>query len=106
MQINNLNTEARYSALSQMEEIQKNKINDADSNDQQIEEAASEFTSIFIEKMFSSMKKTLSDEKLIDGGYAEDVFTDMLYKEYSLMAGKGGMLAQLNKTLIEQLKSR
>jgi flagellar protein FlgJ len=28
----------------------------------------------------------------------------MLYKEYSQMAGKQGMLAELNQALVEQLK--
>jgi len=40
-----------------------------------------------------------------DGGYAEDIFSDMLTKEYSQMAGKQGLLAELNKKLVAQLRS-
>lgn len=71
---------------------------------EQLNKTAQEFTSIFIEKMFASMKKTLADDKMVDGGYAEDVFSDMLYKEYSQMAGKQGVLADLNRTLVKQLQ--
>ncbi|SRR6056297_4120821 len=105
MQINNFSSSARYSALQQMEQKTSEEIKNAAENEQDLEEAASEFTSIFIEKMFSAMKNTLSDEKLIDGGYAEDVFTDMLYKEYSIMSGKQGLLADLNRKLAAQLSS-
>ncbi|MGM0602312.1 MAG: rod-binding protein [Bacillota bacterium] len=105
MQLSNLNTSARYSALDQMEKIKTDEIKNKVGNDEKLEKAAAEFTSIFIEKMFSAMRDTLSDEKLIDGGYAEDVFTDMLYKEYSLMSGKQGLLAELNRELVVQLKS-
>ncbi|RCW47662.1 MULTISPECIES: rod-binding protein [unclassified Halanaerobium] len=105
MQINNLDSSARYSALQQMETRKSAELKNAVKNGQKLEETAAEFTSIFIEKMFSAMRNTLSDEKLIDGGYAEDVFTDMLYKEYSLMAGKQGLLADLNRKLVVQLRS-
>lgn len=70
----------------------------------EIEKEAEKFTAIFLEKMFSSMKKTLPEEKMFDGGYAEDVFSDMLTKEYSQMAGKQGILGELNKALVKQLK--
>ena len=105
MQVNNLNSSARYSAMQQMEKRKSSEIKNTAENDQNLEKAAEEFTSIFIEKMFSAMRNTLSDEKLIDGGYAEDVFTDMLYKEYSLMSGKQGLLADLNRKLADQLSS-
>lgn len=71
---------------------------------QKLEQEAEKFTAIFLEKMFSAMKKTLPEEKMLDGGFAEDVFSDMLTKEYSQMAGKQGLLADLNKSLINQLK--
>jgi len=70
----------------------------------EIEKEAEKFTAIFLEKMFSSMKKTLPEEKMFDGGYAEDVFSDMLTREYSQMAGKQGVLGELNRALVNQLK--
>lgn len=71
---------------------------------ERLEKEAEKFTAIFVEKMFSEMKSTLSEDKLLDGGYAEDIFSDMLTKEYSQMAGKQGLLAELNKKLVAQLR--
>lgn len=102
---NNYHQIAQYQLNNQQQIQAQNKINSSAKNEEKLEEVAEEFSSIFIEKMFSSMKKTLSDEKMIDGGYAEDVFSDMLYKEYSQMAGKQGMLTELNQALVEQLKN-
>jgi len=102
---NNYHQLAQYQLNNQQEIKSKSKVNTSNKEEGELEKAAQEFSSIFIEKMFSSMKKTLAEEKLFDGGYAEDVFSDMLYKEYSQMAGKQGLLAELNQALVEQLKS-
>jgi flagellar protein FlgJ len=102
---NNYHQLAQYQLNNQQEIKAQNKINYSAKNEKKLEEVAQEFSSIFIEKMFSAMKKTLSDDKMMDGGYAEDVFSDMLYKEYSQMAGKQGVLAELNQALVEQLKN-
>jgi len=95
---------AQYQLNNQQEIKAQNKIDSSAKDERQLEAVAREFSSIFIEKMFSAMKKTLSDDKMIDGGYAEDVFSDMLYKEYSQMAGKQGTLAELNQALVKQLQ--
>lgn len=102
---NNYHQLARYQ-LNNKENIRAEAEvkNSSASEKEQLNKTAQEFTSIFIEKMFASMKKTLADDKIVDGGYAEDVFSDMLYKEYSQMAGKQGVLADLNKTLVKQLQ--
>ena len=97
---NNYHQLAQYQLNNQQEIKSKNKVNTSNKEEGELEKAAQEFSSIFIEKMFSSMKKTLAEEKLFDGGYAEDVFSDMLYKEYSQMAGKQGLLAELNQALL------
>ncbi len=57
-----------------------------------LREVAREFEALFIEMMFDSMRETVDREhSLFDGGYAEDVFEDMLYEQYSLiMADSGG----------------
>jgi flagellar protein FlgJ len=101
---NNYHQIAQYQLNNQQEIQSQNKVNSSAKDEKKLEEVAQEFSSIFIEKMFSAMKKTLSDDKMIDGGYAEDVFSDMLYKEYSQMAGKQGILGELNRALVKQLK--
>ncbi|EMO91106.1 rod binding protein [Leptospira noguchii str. 2001034031] len=45
--------------------------------------ASVEFESIFVKMMLNEMKKTVKKSGLIDGGYAEEIFEDMLYDEYS-----------------------
>lgn len=103
---NNYQQMAQYRLNNQSEVNSKNKLKNADKNKkEELQKVAEQFSSVFIKKMFSSMKKTLSDDKMIDGGYAEDVFSDMLYREYSKMAGKQGLLADLNKTLVKQLNN-
>lgn len=103
---NNYHQIAQYQLNNQQEIKAQAKVNDsAAGKEEKLEKVAQNFSSIFIKKMFSSMKKTLSDDKMLDGGYAEDVFSDMLYKEYSQMAGKQGMLAELNQALVKQLKN-
>jgi flagellar protein FlgJ len=101
---NNYHQIAQYQLNNQKEIESENKLKNSSKNSEELKEVAQEFSSIFIEKMFASMKKTLSDDKMLDGGYAEDVFSDMLYREYGQMAGKQGVLADLNKALVKQLK--
>lgn len=103
---NNYHQLANYQLNNQQELNAEKKLNNSAAKDEKkLNKVAQQFSSIFIEKMFASMKKTLADDKMLDGGYAEDVFSDMLYKEYSKMAGKQGILADLNKTLVKQLKN-
>ena len=42
-----------------------------------------EFESLFVQMMLKEMRATVDKSGLIDGGQAEDIFSDMLYDEYS-----------------------
>jgi flagellar protein FlgJ len=42
-----------------------------------------EFESIFVKMMLNEMRKSVDKAGLVDGGYAEDIFEDMLYDEYA-----------------------
>ncbi|EMY68678.1 rod-binding protein [Leptospira vanthielii] len=46
-------------------------------------DASVEFESVFVKMMLKEMKNTIHKEKMIDGGYAEEIFEDMLYDEYA-----------------------
>ena len=61
------------------EQIRKHIGNDQ--NRQKIYEAAEQFEAFFVEKMFREMKKNLGKSKLIDGGFAEEIFDEMLTTE-------------------------
>ena len=70
---------------------------------EKLKKVVKDFSSIFIKKMFKSMRDTLPEEKLIDGGFAEDVFTDMLDKEISKIGAKQSGFDNLNQKLYQQL---
>ena len=55
---------------------------------EKLKAVASEFESMFVEMMFKSMKKTLSKDSLLDGGFAERVFDDMLLTERSRVVAR------------------
>ncbi|MBN2536095.1 MAG: rod-binding protein [Spirochaetales bacterium] len=64
--------------------------------------ACQDFEAIFIKQMLNVMKKTINKSGLIDGGFAEEVFEDMLYDEYAKkMAENAGF--GLSDSLYRQL---
>lgn len=42
-----------------------------------------EFEGIFVKMMLTEMRKSVDKAGLVDGGYAEELFEDMLYDEYA-----------------------
>ncbi len=65
-------------------------------------DASVEFESVFVKMMLKEMKNSVHKEKLIDGGYAEEIFEDMLYDEYSKDISKNeslGMAEQIYKQM-------
>ena len=52
-----------------------------DKNRLKVYEAAKEFESFFVEKMFKEMKKNVPKNPLFYGGFAEEVFDEMLLTE-------------------------
>jgi len=53
----------------------------ADPSRKKLYEATKEFESFFVEKMFREMKKNVNKGELFHGGFAEDVFDDLLLTE-------------------------
>jgi peptidoglycan hydrolase FlgJ len=58
----------------------------------ELKEACQDFEAIFIKQMLDSMKKTVPENGLLQGGMAEDIFEDMLYQEYASIISKSGDL--------------
>jgi len=46
-------------------------------------EQCQEFESLFVNMMLKEMRATVEKSGLIDGGQAEEIFSDMLYDEYA-----------------------
>ena len=65
--------------LEKLGDAKKNKINDI----KQIKKLAGEFESIFTELVLKSMRSSVQNGGLIDGGNGEDIFKGMLDSEYS-----------------------
>ncbi|TGN19290.1 rod-binding protein [Leptospira idonii] len=69
-------------------------------------DASVEFESVFVKMMLKEMKNSVQKEKLIDGGYAEEIFEDMLYDEYSKEISKNeslGLAEQIYKQMSAML---
>lgn len=57
-----------------------------------IRAAAREFESLFLHQLFKTMRSTVPEGGLLDGGFGGQVFTDMLDMEYARMgADQGGV---------------
>ena len=46
-------------------------------------QACQDFEAIFLKQMLTAMRQTVEKGELLHGGFAEEVFEDMLYDEYS-----------------------
>lgn len=88
-------------------EQENSKLDNPNGNleDEKLKELANEFTSILMKQMFKSMRNTIPESELIDGGYAEDVFTDMLDDEISKQGAEQSGFTALGKLLYEQLRN-
>ncbi len=51
--------------------------------DSRLFDVCKDFEALFIKQMLDVMRKTVKKEGIIEGGFAEDIFEDMLYDEYS-----------------------
>ena len=70
--------------------------------DKKLMDVCIEMESIFVSRMLKEMRNALPKEKLIDGGYAEKIFEDMLYDDYALNLSKSSNLG-LGKMLYDEL---
>ncbi|PJZ70400.1 cell division protein [Leptospira perolatii] len=69
-------------------------------------DASVEFESIFVKMMLKEMKSSVEKSGLINGGYAEEIFEDMLYDEYSKNLSKNsslGLAEQIYQSLSSNL---
>ncbi|MBN1532739.1 MAG: rod-binding protein [Spirochaetes bacterium] len=69
---------------------------------QRLMNACVEMESLFVSRMLSEMRKTVHRSDWLYGGFAEDVFTDMLYDEYALQISKNSNLG-LARQLYEEM---
>ncbi|MCB1189401.1 MAG: rod-binding protein [Leptospiraceae bacterium] len=95
-----LSSSSVQSTINIKEEIEK------DAYRKRLYNASVEFESIFVKMMLNQMKKSVQKSGLIDGGYAEEIFEDMLYDEYARMISSNealGLAEQVYTSLSKAL---
>ncbi len=60
--------------------------------EKKLRDACIEMESLFVGKMLKEMRKTVHKTEWLNGGFAEEVFEDMLYDEYALEISKNSKL--------------
>ena len=111
MEINNIsNIKNQYVQTSQeSEQIDAGELNDnlsklaANNENKALKAAINDFMSIFMQQMFQSMRNTVPDDGIMSGGYAEDVFTEMLDEEISKVGSDQGLFKDINRQIYQQL---
>ncbi len=73
--------------------------------DKRLMDTCIEMESIFVAKMFKEMRNTVHKTKWIHGGFAEEIFEDMLYDEYALNLSKNTDLG-IAKMLYNELSRK
>lgn len=74
------------------------------SSDDKLYKACVDFESLMIKQMLDVMRKTVHKTGFTDGGFAEEIFEDMLYEKYASSMAEYGNFG-LAKTVYNQLSS-
>ncbi|HOJ63484.1 MAG TPA: rod-binding protein [Spirochaetota bacterium] len=65
--------------------VNRNKL---DKKEQKLFDTCIEMESLLWKQVLNTMKKTINKYKLLDGGQAEEIFSDFLYDEYAMLMAK------------------
>ncbi len=103
--LKNKSEEIAYKSQENKVGLLPNKGNNNAETEKKLKALANEFTSILMKQMFQSMRKTIPENKLIDGGFSEEVFTDMLDGELSKSGAEQKGFNSLGRLLYQQLKN-
>ena len=73
--------------------------------DKRLMDVCVQMESLFVSKMLKTMRNTVPKSDFINGGFAEEVFEDMLFDEYALSLSKNTKLG-IAAMLYEDLSKR
>lgn len=76
-----------------------------DRKDKKLMDACVEMESLLVARMLKEMRHTVHKTGWINGGFAEEIFEDMLYDEYALSLSRNSSLG-LSSMLYDELKRR
>lgn len=86
-----------------LQQVQKEK------DDKKLLEACRNLESVFVNMMFKQMQSTVQKTGLMDGGFGEEIYNDMLLDKYAEEATKGSglglaqvMYKQLSQNIIKK----
>jgi Rod binding domain-containing protein len=97
--------EGFQSTLQNALETVQRRNNPSEGEQQRLTNACVEMESLFVSRMLSEMRKTVHRSDWLYGGFAEDVFTDMLYDEYALQISKNSNLGLARQLYDEMSRS-
>jgi Rod binding domain-containing protein len=108
--LNNVKTNYNNSKNSEFSKLFKEKIdpnkkidfNHLNKNEKKLYDTCVEMESLLWKQVLNSMKQTINKYKLVDGGMAENIFTDMLYDQYSMSLSKNSSTG-LAKDMYKQM---
>lgn len=69
-------------------------------------EQCQEFESIFVQMMLKEMRATVNKSDMLDGGYAEEVFEDMLYEERAKSMTKSAGFGLADQMYLELIRGK
>jgi len=72
--------------------------------DEKLMDVCTEMESLFVAKMLKEMRKTVHKNELLHGGFAEEIFEDMLYDKYALDISKKANLGLAHQLYNEMSK--
>ncbi len=73
--------------------------------DKKLMDVCVQMESIFVSKMLKTMRNTVPKSKMFHGGFAEEIFEDMLYDEYATSLSKNENLG-IASMLYDDLSGR
>ena len=100
-----LNTANGVSFESELDSAIKASANRKNPRDEKLWTACIEAESLFVGKMLKEMKSTVHKSEWLHGGYAEEIFEDMLYDEYAMNVSRNSNLG-LAKMLYDELSRK
>jgi len=81
-------------------------VSSADGKAQRLAKACADFEAIFVEQLFKTMRASVPESELLDGGRAEEIYTAMLdqqiAQEMALGQGSLGLAHQMRCKLEER----
>jgi len=113
--INGINNNMDMNLKTSQSKAQQNEFEDMlkqvqeEKDEKKLKEACKNLEAVFVNMMFKQMQSTVQKSGLMDGGYGEEVYNDMLLDKYAEEATKGTglglaqvMFKQLSKNLTQK----